>query len=126
MKIVYFDGYCNVCNAFVDFLIRRTDDVKFASLQGSTAEQRLPASFTSAVSTMVFESEGRTYQESSAAIRALAEIGGVWSLMKIFLLVPPFVCDAVYRWVARHRYLWWGKRDTCRVPSAEERARFLD
>jgi len=128
MVIVYFDGLCNVCNKFVDFLIRRDSArvFKFAPLQGSTARARLPADKVNDLSTMAFQDGDRIYFESGAAIRALAALGGVWSLMRIFLLVPSFVRDFVYRWVADHRYLFAGRRDTCRVPSAEERTQFLE
>lgn len=128
MKVVYFDGYCNVCNRFVDFLIRRDRRrvLKFASLQSATAEQRLPAGYSSQVSTMVFEDEGVITDQSTGAILAIAAVGGIFVFMKIFLLVPRFVRDGVYRWVANHRYLWFGRRETCRVATSEERAQFLN
>lgn len=123
MKVVYFDGYCNVCNRFVDFLLRRTRTLKFASLQSSTAQQRLPATLVKDVSTMAFEEEdGKIYIESAAAIRAISY---AFKPFLIFLLVPRPLRDWVYRWVANHRYLWFGKRDTCRMPTAEERERML-
>lgn len=142
--IVYFDGLCNVCNAFIDFLIRHDSKrvLKFAPMQGSTARARLPAGLVSDLSTMALEVTGASagtgadvgadskspviYVESSAAIRTIALLGGVYSLMSIFLLVPRFLRDLVYRWVAEHRYLFAGRRETCRMPSAEERAQFLD
>ena len=128
MKIVYFDGYCNVCNRFIDFLIRHDSkrQLKFASLQGHTAETRLPRNLTEQVDTMAFEEDGKVEIESTAAIRCIAELGGAFSIMKIFLLVPRFLRDSVYRFTAAHRYLLFGKRDTCRLPNAEERAQFLD
>jgi predicted DCC family thiol-disulfide oxidoreductase YuxK len=123
MKVVYFDGYCNVCNRFVDFLLRNTKELKFASLQGSTAEKRLARELTEDVQTMAFEEDGKVYIESSAAIRSMAY---VFKPFLIFLLVPPFIRDRVYRWVANHRYLWFGKRETCRIATPEERERLLD
>lgn len=129
MLIVYFDGHCNVCNAFIDFLIRRDRRrlMKYAPLQGSTARAHLPAALVNELATMALEDEkGLVVTESSAAIRAIAALGGAWLLISAFLLVPRFLRDSVYRWVASHRYLWFGRRDTCRMPSAEERAQFLD
>ena len=129
MKVVYFDGYCNVCNRFVDFLLRRDPRgvLTFSSLQGKYAAVRLPPALTtSELNTMAFHDGDVLYVESSAAIRAIAALGGVWSLMKVFLIVPSFLRDMVYRWVANHRYLWFGKRETCRLATSTERARFLD
>lgn len=129
MLIVYFDGHCNVCNAFIDFLIRRDSRrvMKFAPLQGSTARARLPAGMIDDMSTMALQDEtGAVVTESTAAIRTLAALGGLWSLMKVFLLVPRFLRDSIYRWIANHRYLFAGRRDTCRVPTLQERAQFLD
>jgi predicted DCC family thiol-disulfide oxidoreductase YuxK len=127
VRIVYFDGHCNVCNAFIDFLIRRDSRGRlcYAPLQGETARTRLPSTLVTAMSTMALEENGAVTVESTAAIRTIAVLGGPYLLMKLFLLVPRFLRDGVYRWIAKHRYLWWGRRDTCRVPTPEERTRFL-
>jgi predicted DCC family thiol-disulfide oxidoreductase YuxK len=129
MTIVYFDGLCNVCNRFIDFLIRRDRRrvMKYAPLQGSTARSHLPAHLVTDLSTMAFEAgDGRIYTDSSAAIRAIAALGGVWTTMYACLVVPRFVRDGVYRWVANHRYLFAGRRETCRLPTPAEREQFLD
>lgn len=128
MVIVYFDGFCNVCNHFVDFLIRRDrkHKLRYAPLQGRTAMNNLPAAAVKSVSSMALQDGSRVYYESAAAIRSIAYLGGVYWLMRLFLLVPPFIRDRVYRWVADHRYLFAGRRDTCRMPTQEEREMFLD
>jgi predicted DCC family thiol-disulfide oxidoreductase YuxK len=126
-RIVYFDGHCNVCNRFIDFLIRRDRRrlLKYAPLQGDTARRHLPPGLLTDLSTMVLEDENGVSIESTAAIRTIAYLGGFYGLIAVFLIVPRFVRDWFYRWVAAHRYLWWGKRDTCRIPTPEERAQFL-
>jgi predicted DCC family thiol-disulfide oxidoreductase YuxK len=128
VKVVYFDGYCNVCNTFVNFLILRDKKrvLKFASLQSKTAEQRLNAKYSQDVDTMVFEDGGVVTVRSTGAINSVAALGGFYRAVKIFLLVPRFLRDGFYDWFARHRYLWFGKRETCRIASPEERAQFLN
>jgi predicted DCC family thiol-disulfide oxidoreductase YuxK len=125
-EIVFFDGVCNLCNAFVDFLMRKKTSLKFASLQGKTAKELLPPDFTTAFPSVVYYSWGKLETESTAAIRILSKLGGPYKLLKVFLIVPPFIRDSVYRFIANHRYAWFGKRETCRLPTPEERAQFLD
>lgn len=128
MKIVYFDGYCNVCNRYVDFLIRRDHarKLKFASLQGVTAQKRLPAQYTSSVNTMVYQDGESVWDQSSAALRATAELGGCYLGLKLFLFFPQALRDLVYRAIAKRRYKLFGKREVCRMPTKEEQAQFLD
>ena len=128
MRVVYFDGLCNLCNGFVDFLIRRDHRrrLKYAPLQGAFAAAQLPVILRESLSTLVLQDDAQIYTESNAAIYTIAHLGGVYQLAKIFLLVPGFVRNAIYRWVANHRYHFAGRRETCRLPSAEERAQFLD
>jgi predicted DCC family thiol-disulfide oxidoreductase YuxK len=126
---LYFDGVCNLCNHFVDFLITRdvTGHLKFASLQGETARSRLPNGMVSGLSSVVFEdAKGQIYTRSAAALRAIAELGGSYRAILIFLGVPALLRDWLYDFIATRRYSWFGKRETCRLPTAAERARFLD
>lgn len=124
---MYFDGHCNLCNRFVDFIIRRDrrQVFKFASLQGVTAKSRLPVQLLNPLSSMVLESEAEIITESSAAIKTIVGLGGVYTCALAFLLLPKFLRDWIYRRIAQHRYWWFGRRETCRVPSPQERARFL-
>jgi len=128
VRVVYFDGYCNVCNTFVNFLILRDKKrvLKFASLQGKTAQERLASSYSQDVDTMVFEEDGKITDRSTGALNAIAALGGVYRLAKVFLVVPRAVRDGFYDWFAGHRYAWFGKRETCRIVLPEERAQFLD
>lgn len=128
MAVVFFDGHCNLCNRFVDFLISRDVEhrLKFAPLQGRTAEARLAPEYRERLGTVVLEREGKAYIRSTAAILAVAELGGFWQLAKLCLIVPKFLRDLVYRYIAKNRYLWFGRRDTCRLPTDEERTQFLD
>ena len=126
--VVYFDGVCGLCNRFVDFVLARDHArrYRFAPLQGSTATARLGDPGEVDPTTIVYEQDGVLFDRSAAALRIVAGLGGVWGLVAVFGLVPRPIRDAVYDWVARHRYGWFGKHDTCRLPTPEERAVFLD
>ena len=124
---VYFDGVCSLCNNFVDLLLRldRGDRLRFAPLQGQTAFHRLPASDTQNLGSLVVSKKETVYRESGAVIQILLELGNLKVLGYLMMLVPRFVRDPAYRLVARHRYRIWGKKDSCRIPTAEERAHFV-
>jgi len=132
--VVYFDGVCNLCNRFVDFLVRidRARVLRYAPIQGETARARgiydaarepVPGSIV--VQRDVAERDGERWTESDAVIRIFTHVGGIWSAAAILRVVPRTLRNAVYRTVARNRYRIFGRRDTCRVPSDEEKALFL-
>lgn len=127
MKIVFFDGDCNLCNFFVDFLIRHDTkrQLKFASLQGETARQTIPQYATPPYSSVVFYDGKTTQIESAAALEALAELGSGWKTVLAFKAIPAFIRDAIYHYTAENRYKWFGKKETCRIPTPEEKDYFL-
>ncbi len=128
MKIVFFDGYCSLCNFWVDWVMRldRTKSIQFASLQGQTAFERLKRSpGPDAPDTVLYLRDGQLFERSSAVLRILGDSGSPWRMARIFLGVPRAIRDAIYGIIAKHRYQWFGKRETCRIPTAEERERFL-
>ena len=127
--IVLFDGVCNLCNGSVQFLLKRDPEgrFRFAALQ-SDAGRRLMAEHGLAVdglSSVVLIEGGRAWQESSAALRIARHLPGAWKLLRVFAAVPRPLRDAVYRWIARNRYRWFGKTETCWLPTPELKARFL-
>jgi predicted DCC family thiol-disulfide oxidoreductase YuxK len=99
--------------------------LKFASLQGATAQEYLPKEWTESLPSLVFWDHGRVYTESSAVVHILMKLGGLYALAAFLLLIPAQIRNRVYRWVARNRYRWFGKRELCRLPTQEERSRFL-
>jgi len=125
--IVYFDGVCGLCNGFVDRLMRwdRKHVLRFAALQGTTAAAELPRDHTEELSTIVYFDGTRMHTRSDAALRIVMRLGGAWKLAAVLLLVPRFLRDGVYTWVARNRYQWFGEHESCRLPSPEERRWFL-
>lgn len=126
--IVFFDGYCGLCNGFVDFVLARdrARRFRFAPLQGGTARARFGDPGEVDPTTIILDEDGVVHERSTAALRIVSGLGGAWRLVAVLGLVPRPIRDAVYDWVARHRYGWFGKRDACRLPTAEERAVFLD
>lgn len=137
-RVLFFDGVCNLCNFWVDFLMRRPGlpaDVRFCSLQSETAKKLLSnhdhLKEREPLSTVVLGEWNHSgavefYFESDAALRILTSLGGVWSIFNLAFWIPRSLRNRVYRWVAARRYQWFGQRSTCRVPTATERARFLE
>ena len=128
MRVVYYDGLCGLCDRFVRFtLLRdRAHRYHFAPLQGDTARTRLThLSNPEASGTVILEDDGTFRVRSDAALSIVSGLGGVWRAAAVLRLVPRPLRDAVYDWVARHRARWFGRREECRLPSPEERARFL-
>lgn len=126
--ILFFDGVCNLCNNTVDFIIQRDTNqiIKYASLQGKTANELLGSSYTQELHTVVFYQDQKIYIRSEAVIRALILLGPKYALSSILLVIPSFIRDFFYNLVAKNRYRIWGKRDTCRLPTASEKKLFLD
>jgi predicted DCC family thiol-disulfide oxidoreductase YuxK len=128
MKIVFFDGHCSLCNSTVDWMIRhdRRGELEFASLQGETAKRVIPAHAGAAdYDTVVYSREGVIYERSTAVLRAIGDMGGFWVIANVMLYLPRVLRDLFYRLVARNRFRLFGRRDTCRMPSPEERGRLL-
>lgn len=128
--IVLFDGVCNLCNSTVQFVIRKDTKKKFrfGSLQGIKGQEVLRR-FNLPVNefhSFILLEDDKMYSRSTAVLRMLKLLGGGWKFLYGFIIVPKFVRDAVYNWIARNRYKWYGKRDECMIPTPELRERFLD
>ena len=126
--IIFFDGVCGMCNRFVDLVMRvdRKEMFRFAPLQGTTARELLPPQHEDPQEwSMIYLDERGIHEQSAASLQVYRRLGGVFSVVSLLRFVPRAIRDRVYRVVARNRYRWFGKRDTCRVPSPEERRRFL-
>jgi predicted DCC family thiol-disulfide oxidoreductase YuxK len=126
-NIVFFDGVCGLCNSFIDYIILQDVEKKlfYAPLQGITAQEKLEQNPLSQ-NTVIFIYNNKIYIKSTAAIRIFASLGGIWKLSLMFLIIPTFIRDYIYSFIAKRRYKWFGIKETCRVPSLEERNRFLD
>jgi predicted DCC family thiol-disulfide oxidoreductase YuxK len=124
--IVLFDGVCNLCNGAVRFILARDPAwrFRFASLQSDAARQRLQGEVPA--ETMILIEAGKQYTKSAAALRIARRLRFPWPFLYAFVVIPRPLRDIVYDWVARHRYAWFGKRDTCMVPTPQMRGRFLE
>jgi predicted DCC family thiol-disulfide oxidoreductase YuxK len=127
--VVLFDGVCNLCNNSVQFIIARdpTAYFHFAALESEAARRLLGENAVSGSlpdSVVVIE-HGRVHTQSAAALRIARRLRFPWPLIFAFIVVPRPLRDMVYDLIARNRYLWFGRRDTCMVPTPELQARFI-
>ncbi len=128
--VIVFDGVCNLCNASVDLILRRDarQAFLFASNQSSEGRDLLTRHGVdpSDVSTIYLIEDGLAFSRSTAALRIARRLRFPWNLAYGLILIPRPVRDFLYRLIARNRYRLFGKRETCRLPTPEERERFLD
>jgi predicted DCC family thiol-disulfide oxidoreductase YuxK len=127
-RVVLFDGVCNVCNAAVNFIIDRDPEARFcfASLQSGKGRELCAAhGLSEDVRTIVLVEDGAAYTESTAVLRIVRRLGAAWPLLYVAILLPRALRDVLYRFFAANRYRWFGKRESCRVPTPDIRRRFL-
>lgn len=129
-NILLFDGVCNLCDGAVNFIIDNDPKghFQFAALQSDFGQQKLAAlGFDQAVfDSLVLLQGEKVYTKSSAALRIAKQLKFPYPLLYVFIILPPFLRDAVYNLIARNRYKWWGKRDSCRMPTPELQSRFVE
>ncbi len=128
--VILFDGVCNFCNGAVNFVIKRDrrSRIRFATMQSDAARELL-APYHWPVDDMksfLFIENGKLYDRSTAALRVCRYLRGGWPLCYGLIIVPKFIRDGIYNWVARNRYKWFGQKDQCMVPTPDVRARFLN
>lgn len=130
-RIILFDGVCNFCNYWARFAMKRDKKgtLLFTTLQGETAKALLPeyAIDPTRITSVIFidEVKNRAYIQSSAALHICRYLRGGWPLVYGLIIIPRFLRDAVYNWVARNRYKWFGRKESCMIPTPEQRSRFL-
>jgi predicted DCC family thiol-disulfide oxidoreductase YuxK len=129
-KIVFFDGVCNFCNRAVDFLFNNNSkrNLMVSPLQSDFAKdflekQRIQHSY---LHTIYYYTDGRVYKKSSAILRLSVQLRGAYPLFSIFLIVPPFLRNALYDLIANNRYKLFGKTHSCRIPTPDEKKYFLE
>lgn len=128
--IIFFDGVCNLCNASVQFILKR--DVNklflFSSLQSDAAKDILLQynleNFD--LNSIILLENGIVYQKSTAILKIVKKLKGIYRYSYALIIVPKFIRDGVYSLIAKNRYKWFGKRDSCIVPTKELSLRFLE
>lgn len=127
--VLLFDGVCNLCNCIVQFVIKRDPEgkFKFASLQSESGQTLLKKMGlpTDDFDSFVFINGNKYFLKSSAGLHVLKELGGVWKLFYVFIILPRPLRDFIYGLIAKTRYRIFGKRDTCMVPTQDIKRRFL-
>ncbi|MCA9410072.1 MAG: thiol-disulfide oxidoreductase DCC family protein [Candidatus Omnitrophica bacterium] len=127
--IILFDGVCNFCNSSVDFVIARDPKgiFRLGALQSEEAKPYLEKYEIDPddLSSMALIEDGKHYRRSTAALRIARRLKQPWPLLYVLIVIPPFVRDFVYNWIAKNRYKWFGKMESCRMPTDELRERFL-
>lgn len=127
--IVFFDGVCNLCNHSVQWIIKRDQRKQFyfASLQSTfardfmTQHPRIGSS-----NSVILWHKGKYRDQSDAVLSIVAILGFPWNILMIGKILPRSFRNLVYQWIAKNRYRWFGKRDTCMIPSPDLNDRFLD
>ncbi|SCY03183.1 Predicted thiol-disulfide oxidoreductase YuxK, DCC family [Nonlabens sp. Hel1_33_55] len=129
-KIVLFDGVCNLCNKAVTFIIEHDpkDEFRFAALQSDIGEELLAKHNIdrSKIDSIILIKENKAYIKASAALRIAKDLKGPISLVYIFVILPKFITNTVYDFIARNRYDWFGKKDNCMIPTTDLKSKFLD
>jgi predicted DCC family thiol-disulfide oxidoreductase YuxK len=126
--VILFDGVCNYCNAMVKFAIRndKRGRLRFAPLQSTTGEKmRASYHIPATIDSVILIESGIVYTYSTAALRVCKWLDWPARAFYALIIIPGFIRQPFYRWFASNRYRWFGKKDSCMVPTAEVRSRFL-
>ena len=127
---VFFDGVCNLCNRSVNFLISKDkkEVLKFASLQSEYAQNVVPKALLDRenLDTIIVYYDGKFYMRSKAVLKLCKVLGGGFYVVLIGYLIPRFIRDGLYRFIATNRYRWFGRQSQCRVPTPDLKERFFE
>ena len=130
-KIILFDGVCNLCESSINFIIEKDkkDIFRFVSLQsdlGLNIIKYLGIDTKMVDSIILYEPGNAYYYKAEAALKIAGNIGGVYSFLSLFSFLPLNLTNSIYDYIAKNRYKWYGKKETCMLPTPELRAKFLE
>ena len=128
-KIIFFDGVCNLCNRSVNFIISKDKKniLKFASLQSDYAQKVIPKEVLNreSLDSILFSDGKQIYTKSTAVLEICKSLGGGFNFFRVGYLLPLFLRNALYTFIANNRYKWFGKTDQCMIPTEDFKNRFL-
>lgn len=129
-KIILFDGVCNLCNTSVQFVIKhdKKDLFRFVPLQSDLGKKilnHLGINREHTDSIVLYEPGKAYYYKAEAALKIINKFGGYYKLLNLFRIFPKFISNAIYDYIAKNRYRWYGKQETCMIPTPELSAKFL-
>ena len=128
-NIILFDGVCNLCNHSVQFIIKRDpkEHFKFASLQSEIGQKLVKQyGIPKGIESIIYIENDKVYIKSSAALRISRKLNGYWRYLTILSILPSSFRDFFYDVIAKNRYKWFGKKESCMLPTKETKKRFLD
>ncbi|WP_108869247.1 thiol-disulfide oxidoreductase DCC family protein [Aquimarina aquimarini] len=130
-KIILFDGVCNLCNSTINFIIKhdKKDVFRYASLQSKVGKQLISErniDTSKLDSILLIDPALAYYYKSTAALQIAKQLSGIYPLLSVFLILPTFFRDWVYDIIAKNRYKWFGKKESCMIPTSELKALFID
>jgi len=128
-SVILFDGVCNLCNSSVNFIIKqdKKEHFLFASLQSDAAKEillQLNSKIIELDSIILIEDE-KVYEKSTAVLKITKHLDKLYYLLYYFIVLPVFIRNWIYNFIAKNRYKWFGKRESCMIPSLEIKNRFL-
>lgn len=130
-KIILFDGVCNLCDSSVQYVIKhdKKDIFRFVALQSDLGQKILKHIGINPIHTdsiVLYEPGISYYYKSTAALQISKGLSGVFTLARVFTLLPTVISDTIYDYIAKNRYKWYGKKEACMIPTSELKAKFLE
>ncbi len=130
-KIVLFDGVCNLCDNAVQFIIKhdKKDVFRFASLQSEIGQEivkHIGIDISKIDSIILYEPGVAYYYKSEAALNIAKYLGGTLTVLSVFRVIPVGFANVVYDYIAKNRYRWYGKKESCMIPTPELQSKFID
>jgi predicted DCC family thiol-disulfide oxidoreductase YuxK len=129
-KIILFDGVCNLCDSAVQFVIQHDtkDDFRFVALQSELGQQikkHIGINTQNIDSIILYEPGIAYYYKSEAALKIARNLGGFFHFGTVFKIIPTSIANQLYDYIAKNRYKWYGKKESCIIPTTELKAKFL-